>query len=66
MLIHLGLYQFHLDWSGYVNLQTWDFPFDVVDLYSVILMCYWCTAILLFHCGYIAILLYVYCGYIIV
>ena len=77
MLIHLGLYQLHLDWSGYVNLETWDFPFDVVDLYSVILLCYRCTAVvfLLFYsrivvilplyCLYNAIVLYGYCGYIV-
>ena len=65
MLSHLGLYQLHLDWSGYVNLETWDFPFDVVDLYSVILMCYWYTAVvfLLFYCR-IAVMLMLYCYYI--
>ena len=65
MLIHLGLYQFHLDGSGYVNLETWDFRFDVVDLYSVILMCYWCTAVvfLLFYCR-ISVMLLLYCHYI--
>ena len=59
MLIHLGLYQFHLDWSGYVNLQTWDFRFDVVDLYSEILMCYQCTVVvfLLFYSRIAVILL---------
>ena len=59
MLIHLGLYQFHLDWSGYVNLQTWDFRFDVVDLYSVILMCFQCTVVvfLLFYSRIAVILL---------
>ena len=77
MLIHLGLYQLHLDWSGYVNLETWEFLFDVVDLYSVILMCssyftvvlllycHYIAYILLLYCGYIAIVLYGYCGYIV-
>ena len=76
MLIHLGLYQLHLDWSGNVNLETWDFPFDVVDLYSVILMCYtsvplilpsyccYVAVILPLYCCYIAVILYDYCGYI--
>ena len=67
MLIHLGLYQLHLDWSGYVNLETWDFPFYVVDLYSVILM--WYTSvplILLSYCSYVAVILTLYCCYIVV
>ena len=74
MLIHLGLYQLHLDWSGYVNLETWDFPFYVVDLYSVILMwytsvplilmSYYVAVILLLYCHYIAYILLLYCGYI--
>ena len=71
MLSHLGLYQLHLDWSGYVNLETWDFPFDVVDLYSVIadiLLVYCCCVplILLSYCCYVDVILLLYCFYIVV
>ena len=74
----------HAHSSGFVPIafrlvwicESWDFLFDVVDLYSVILMCYWCNAVvfLLFysriavilplHCLYIAAILLLYCGYI--